>query len=162
MTPTPIFFDSVALLRRCCVIAGTPAFVRRRHMLDLFPYTVIVTSLALLVYIWVTLKVGGARAKFGVKAPSIDGPPDFQRVYRVHQNTVEQIALFIPALWMFAAAWGDTTAALIGIFWPIGRILYAVTYYQAAEKRSAGFGLTFLPSVILLLGGLAGAVMKII
>ncbi|MSO99053.1 MAG: MAPEG family protein [Rhodospirillaceae bacterium] len=131
-------------------------------MLDAFPYSAIVTALALLVYVWVTLKVGGARAKFGVKAPSIDGPPDFQRVFRVQQNTVEQIVLFLPALWLFAAAWGDMWAGIIGIFWPVGRILYAVTYYEAAEKRSAGFGLTFLPSVILLLGGLAGAVMKVL
>jgi glutathione S-transferase len=131
-------------------------------MLELFPFTAIVTALALLVYVWVTLKIGAARAKFGVKAPSIDGPPDFQRVFRVQQNTLEQLALFLPALWLFAAAWGDMTAAIIGAFWPIGRILYAVTYYQAAEKRAAGFGLTFLPSVILLLGGLAGAVMKVI
>lgn len=131
-------------------------------MLDSFPFTAIVTALALLVYVWVTLKIGAARAKFGVKAPSIDGPPDFQRVFRVQQNTLEQLALFLPALWLFAAAWGDMTAAIIGVFWPIGRILYAVSYYQAAEKRGAGFGLTFLPSVILLLGGLAGAVMKVI
>ena len=129
-------------------------------MLDSFPLTAIVTSLALLVYVWVTLKVGGARAKFGVTAPSVDGPPDFLRVFRVQQNTLEQLALFVPALWMFASFYGDMWAAIIGIFWPIGRIVYAVSYYAAAEKRGAGFGLTFLPSVILLLGGIAGAVMK--
>lgn len=131
-------------------------------MLDVFPCTAIVTALALLVYLWVTIKVGGARAKFGVKAPSIDGPPDFQRVFRVHQNTLEQLALFIPALWIFAAGWGDMWAAIIGVFWPVGRVIYAVTYYQAAEKRSAGFGITFLSSGILLLGGLAAAVMRVI
>jgi len=128
-------------------------------MLENFALTGIVTALALLVYVWVSLRVGAARAKFGVKAPSIDGPPDFQRVFRVQQNTLEQLALFIPALWLFAAAWGDMAAGIVGLFWPVGRILYAVTYYQAAEKRAVGFGLTFLPSVILLLGGLAGAVM---
>jgi hypothetical protein len=84
-------------------------------MLDSFPYSAIVTSLALLVYVWVSLKVGGARAKFGVKAPNIDGPPDFQRVFRVQQNTLEQLALFVPALWLFAAAWGDMAAAIVGI-----------------------------------------------
>jgi len=130
-------------------------------MIDLFPYTAIVTAVALLVYVWVILKVGGARAKYGVKAPSIDGPPEFQRVFRVQQNTMEQLALFVPALWIFAAAWGDMWAALIGLLWPIGRVLYAVSYYQAAEKRGAGFGITFLSSAILLLGGLAGAVIKV-
>jgi glutathione S-transferase len=128
-------------------------------MLASFPFTAIVTALALIVYVWVSLKVGAARAKFGVKAPSIDGPPDFQRVFRVQQNTLEQLALFVPALWLFAGFWGDLWAAVIGVFWPVGRVVYALAYYQAAEKRGAGFGLTFLPSVILVLGGLAGAVM---
>jgi glutathione S-transferase len=127
-------------------------------MLDTFPYTAIVTAVALLVYIWIMLKVGAARAKYGVKAPSIDGPPEFERVFRVHQNTVEQLVLFIPALWIFAAAWGDLWAGVVGLFWPIGRVIYAVSYYKAAEKRGAGFGLTFLPSIILLIGGLVGAV----
>ena len=131
-------------------------------MLDQFPLTAIVTTLALLVYVWVSLKVGGARGKFGVKAPSVDGPPDFLRVFRVQQNTLEQLALFVPALWIFASFHGDMVAAIIGLFWPIGRILYALSYYAAAEKRFAGFGLTFLPSIILVLGGLYGAVMKVI
>lgn len=128
-------------------------------MLDTFPLTAIVTALALLVYTWVSLKVGGARGKYGVKAPSIDGPPEFQRVFRVQQNTLEQLALFLPSLWMFSAAWGDVIGAIIGVFWPVGRVVYALTYYQAAEKRGMGFGLTFLPAMVLLLGGLAGAVM---
>jgi glutathione S-transferase len=132
------------------------------RMLDSFPLTAIVTAIALIVYVWVSLKVGGARAKYGVKAPNIDGPPEFLRVFRVQQNTLEQLALFVPSLWLFAAAWGDTLAAVIGIIWSIGRVIYAMSYYQAAEKRGAGFGLTFLPSVVLLLGGLIGAVMKAI
>jgi glutathione S-transferase len=130
-------------------------------MLETFPLTAIVTALALFVYTWVSLKVGGARGKYGVKAPSVDGPPEFQRVFRVQQNTLEQLALFVPSLWMFASGWGDITAAAIGVFWPVGRIVYALTYYQAAEKRGAGFGLTFLPSVVLLLGALAGALMAV-
>ncbi len=130
-------------------------------MLEQFAYTALVTALALFVYIWVILKVGGARAKYGVKAPAIDGPPEFLRVFRVQQNTMEQLVLFLPALWVFAFAWGDVSAAVIGIVWPIGRVLYALGYYKAPEKRAAGFGLTFLPSAILLIGGSVGAVMQL-
>lgn len=131
-------------------------------MLETFPLTALVTTLSLAVYLWVTLKVGGARAKYGVKAPNIDGPPEFQRVFRVQQNTLEQLALYLPVQWIFAAAWGDVAAAAVGVLWPIGRILYAVTYYQAAEKRGAGFGITFLSAAVLLLGSLAGAVMAVL
>lgn len=131
-------------------------------MLEDFPLTALVTTISLGVYLWVTLKVGGARAKHGVKAPSIDGPPDFQRVFRVQQNTLEQLALYVPVQWIFALAWGDVAAAAVGALWPIGRIMYALSYYKAAEKRGAGFGITFLSSGVLLIGSLAGAVMTLI
>jgi glutathione S-transferase len=40
----------------------------------------------------------------------------------------------------------------------LGRELYAFTYVRDPSKRSVGYGLTFLPMVILVLGGLYGAV----
>ncbi len=131
-------------------------------MLATYPLTAIVVVLSLLVFIWVTIKVGGARAKHNVQAPATDGPVEFQRVFRVQMNTLEQLVLFLPAVVLFAAAWGDMYAAIVGLFWPIGRVMYALSYYQAAEKRGPGFGITFLSSVILLIGGLVGAVMQLV
>ncbi len=130
-------------------------------MLAAFPYTGLVLVLSLFVYIGVFFKVGGARGKYNVPAPAVDGPPEFLRIYRVHMNTLEQLVLFVPALVLFAAAWGDTIAAIIGVFWPIGRVLYARGYYRAAEKRGPGFGVSFLASAILLIGGLIGIVMQL-
>ena len=131
-------------------------------MVAAFPLTSIVTILALVAYTWMSFKVGAARGKYNVQAPSTDGPPEFLRVYRAHMNTLEQLAVFVPALVLFASAWGDLIAAGVGIFWPIGRIWYAVSYFQAAEKRGPGFGLSFLSSAILLVGGLIGAIMEIV
>ncbi|MCB2107960.1 MAG: MAPEG family protein [Rhodobacteraceae bacterium] len=130
-------------------------------MIEIYPLTALTTLVSLLVYLWVTLKVGGARAKFGVKAPAVDGPPDFMRVFRVQQNTLEQIVMYLPALWLFAVAWGDVIAAGVGVFWPIGRLVYAMSYYQAAEKRGAGFGITFLSTAVLILGALAGVATRL-
>ena len=126
-----------------------------------YPYSMLVLALALSVYIWVVLKVGKARGQYGVLAPEENGPPEFRRVYRVHMNTLEQLVLFVPALGIFALAWGDVIAACIGVVWPIGRVLYALGYYKAAEKRGPGFGLSFLSSIILLIGGAVGAVMTL-
>jgi glutathione S-transferase len=131
-------------------------------MVQIFPYSSLVTALAVLVYVLASFKVGSARGKFNVAAPAIDGPPEFQRIFRVHMNTLEQLVFFIPALWLFATAWGDMLAAIIGIFWPIGRILYARGYIAAPEKRAMGFGISFLPSAILLLGGLVGIVRRLV
>jgi glutathione S-transferase len=128
-------------------------------MLNDYPFTALVAVFSLLVYTWVMTRVGAARGKHQVQAPAVDGPPEFQRVFRVHMNTLEQLVTFVPALIIFAMAWGDLPTAIVGVFWPIGRILYALGYYKAPEKRSAGFGISFLSTAVLLIGGLVGVVM---
>jgi len=86
------------------------------------------------------------------------GPVEFERVLRVHGNTLEQLVIFVPALALFAAAWGDSPAAVLGILWPIGRVIYAVRYY-AGVNRSLGFGLAFISTVVMLIGALVAAIM---
>jgi glutathione S-transferase len=120
------------------------------------PLVSLVTICALLVLSAVTLNVGRARVKFGIKPPQMSGNLDFERTLRVQQNTLEQIVLFIPALWIFSQFVQPIAAAVLGTIWVIGRILYAWGYYQAAEKRGTGFGISFLATVILLLGSLIG------
>ncbi len=127
-----------------------------------FPLTTLVAVAALAVYVWLAMWVGKVRGKYGVVAPSEDGPPEFRRIFRAHMNTLEQIVLFLPALAMFAMAWGDQIAAVIGAFWPVGRVMYGLAYAKAAEKRGPGFGLSFLSASILLLGALAGAIMTLV
>jgi glutathione S-transferase len=123
-----------------------------------YPYTEIAMVLALLIYVWTALRVGAARGKYHVPAPAMDGPPEFLRTFRVQMNTLEQLALFLPALWLFATGWSDIYAAVLGVIWCVGRVLFALGYYAAPEKRDVGFGITFLTSIVLLLGGLAGTV----
>jgi glutathione S-transferase len=120
------------------------------------PWVSLVTILALIMYLVVTINVGRARAKYGVKVPAISGDLDFERVYRVQQNTLEQLVIFLPALWIFAYFINSIAAASLGAVWVVGRILYAWGYYQAAEKRGPGFGIGLLVTVILLIGSLIG------
>jgi glutathione S-transferase len=124
------------------------------------PYNLsaIVTVLALLVFIVTAMRVGAARGKHGVAAPATTGNEIFERHFRVQNNTLEQIVLFIPGLWLWTAYWGELFAAILGLVWCVGRIIYMSSYVADPAKRSAGFGLTFLPSIILVLGGLVGAV----
>ena len=74
-----------------------------------------VTLLALLVYFSVTAKTGQARLKFGVKAPATSGAPEFERAFRIQQNTLEQLMLFLPSLWLFAALVSDLWAGAAGV-----------------------------------------------
>lgn len=128
----------------------------------MFPLVSLVTVLALILFVVVTLNVGRARVKYGVKPPSMSGPPEFDRAIRVQQNTLEQLIVFLPALWMFAQFVRPDVAAVIGGFWVIGRGLYAWGYYQAAEKRSLGFAIGFFSVMILLVGALVGIVLLLV
>jgi glutathione S-transferase len=122
------------------------------------PYVDIVTVLAVLQFIVFGFKVGGARGRFGVKAPAITGNEVFERYFRVQQNTMELLVVFLPGIYLFSHYWSPLIAVALGVIYLIGRELYAASYVKDPAKRSAGYGLSFLPSVVLLVGGLFGAV----
>jgi glutathione S-transferase len=128
----------------------------------MFHFTAIVTCLAILFYFFTTILVGKARAKFGIKAPAISGNPDFERVFRVQMNTLEWLPIFLPSLWLFAIYISDEWAAVLGLIWILGRILYLSGYSQAAEKRSMGFGIQALAGIILWLGALGAPIWRLI
>lgn len=121
-----------------------------------YPWTALVTVAAVAVYVFTMSRVARARGQFKIAAPATGGHPDFERIFRVQQNTLEQMAMFFPVLWLFAAIWSDVSAAVIGAIWPIGRVIYALGYYQAAEKRDMGFAITALSSIALLVGVVIG------
>src|SRR3982751_5409422 len=102
----------------------------------MFHFTALVTSLAISLYFFTSIRVSQARATFGIKVPSITGNPDFERVFRVQMNTLEWMPIFLPALWLFAVYISDAAAAALGAVWIIGRIMYWSGYKQAANKRS--------------------------
>ncbi|MFM5891203.1 MAG: MAPEG family protein [Dolichospermum sp.] len=126
------------------------------------PYPSLVTVSALILYFIVTINVGRARFKYQVPVPQTTGNPDFERVLRVQQNTLEQLALFIPALWLFSIYISPIWGAALGVSWVLGRIAYAWGYYQAAEKRGLGFAISSLSSIGLILGSLVGIILSMI
>jgi glutathione S-transferase len=123
--------------------------------MNIHPLVAIVTLLALLLYFYMSLRVGHGRSKYNVPAPATTGHPDFERAYRVHMNTLEWLPLFLVSLWLFAIAWeSDLVAAGIGLVWIIGRVLYLNGYSKAAEARGPGFGIQALATGVLLFGAL--------
>jgi uncharacterized membrane protein YecN with MAPEG domain len=125
-------------------------------------YVDIVTALAVLQFLVFGFRVGKARGRYGVKAPAITGNEIFERYFRVQQNTLEQLMVFLPGLYLFSHYFSPPAAAALGVVYLIGREVYAATYVKDPAKREMGYGLTFLPTVILVLGGLIGAVRQLI
>jgi glutathione S-transferase len=123
------------------------------------PLTGLITVLALLLYFVLTINVGRARAKYKVPVPQMAGDPDFERVLRVQQNTLEQIIFFLPLLWIFSYFVNPLWGAGLGAIWIIGRIIYAWGYYQATEKRGPGFAIASLSSMVLLIVALGKLVL---
>jgi glutathione S-transferase len=121
-------------------------------------YTAAATLLALLLHLSLTMKVGQARARYGIKAPAVTGNEHFERAYRVQMNTVEQMVFFLPALWLCAVLLSDIAAAVGGLIWVIGRAVYAVSYTNDPAKRGPGLVICTLTQLALWLGAAAGLV----
>lgn len=119
---------------------------------------ILVVLLALVEYIVFMGLVGRARAKHGIRAPAMTGHPDFERMNRVHQNTLESLVVFVPAVltfgWYLSARW----AAGLGVVFIVGRAIYAVGYLRDPEKRGPGAGLTGVTNIVLVLGAIVGVV----
>ncbi|MES2626395.1 MAG: MAPEG family protein [Pseudomonadota bacterium] len=128
---------------------------------------ILIVVLALSEYILFALQVAKARVKYNVKAPAVTGNPVFERHLRVQQNTIEQLIVFIPAIFSFAyiaesLGWaGNEIAAILGVIFLIGRAIYARSYVTDPASRTLGFVLSFFPSVVLLAGTVVGILVSI-
>lgn len=117
----------------------------------------VVIVIALLEYVVFGMLVGRARGLYGVKAPAVSGHEIFDRYFRVHQNTLELLVVFVPAMWLFGLYVDATWAALLGVVYVVARILYLRSYVKDPAKREFAFGLSVLPILVLLVGALWGA-----
>jgi uncharacterized membrane protein YecN with MAPEG domain len=125
-------------------------------------WVALITVLSLFVYLGTLMNVGRARGKYGIVAPAMTGPEGFERAVRVQANTLEGLALYLPALWLFGIYLSPRFAAALGAVWIVGRVLYAVGYSSEAKKRSTGFLVQFAATLVLVLGALVGVVMALI
>src|SRR6202051_4213894 len=128
----------------------------------MYHFTALVTCLAVAFYIFAGMRVRGARMAYGVKLPATTGNPDFERVYRVHMNTLEWMPIFLPALWLFAIYIGDALAAVLGVVWIAGRIAFMIGYTAAAKKRGLGFAIQGGAAAILWLGATGAILWRLI
>ena len=124
-------------------------------------YATIIAMLALIEYFYFGIQVGGARARTGVKAPAVSGNEEFERFFRAHQNTLEQLVIFIPALYASAYYVHPLFAVAGGVAFLVGRMLYFRTYTADAERRGPGMIITVAGTMVLTLGALVGALLQI-
>lgn len=125
-------------------------------------YVSIVTSIMLIQLFVFSLKSGMAREKDGIKAPATSGNEHFERLYRVHHNSMELLVIAIPSMWIFASHVHAMGAAGLGFVYVIGRVIYSKAYVADPESRGIGFMVSMIPTVILMFGALIGAIITLI
>jgi len=115
------------------------------------PLTSLITLAAIILFFTMGLRVAKARGTYGVPAPATSGDPIFERHFRVQMNTLEWLAMFLPALWLGAIWYSDGVAAGLGLVWIIGRIIYMLAYVADPKTRSLGFVVQMLATLSLIL-----------
>jgi glutathione S-transferase len=103
-------------------------------------YSAIVTILVILLYFYMGGVVGRMRGRHHIQAPATTGHPDFERAFRVHYNTLEQLVVFLPLLWLATVFYRGVgwLPALFGLLFLIGRIVYMRLYMTEPRSRSPG------------------------
>lgn len=122
-------------------------------------YVALVTVLILVHYMYLAFAVGGARGKYNVPAPATTGNDQFERHLRVQMNTLEQLIIVLPGMWLCAYFFHADVAAVLGIAFLVGRVLYANAYVKDPSTRGTGMMIGFAATVLLLVCTLVGLVL---
>ncbi len=113
------------------------------------------TLLAVLLTFLASGRVSQMRMKHGVHAPATVGNPEFERAFRAHANTVENMILYVPLLWMAAFFYGGQIPFWVGLVWIVGRAVYIVGYAMNDTTKRA-------PGAMLGYASLAGLVVLVV
>lgn len=125
-------------------------------------YVVLVTLLILIQYNLFSFQAGMARGKGDVKAPATSGDEYFERCLRVQLNTLEQLIVTLPAMWIVATFFRPDVAAILGAVFIVGRFLYSAAYRKDPASRTVGFLTSWFANVALILCGLYAVIVRLL
>jgi len=109
-----------------------------------YGYVIVVAVDSLFVNMWLARNVGAARKKYNIPYPIMYSPENntFNCIQRAHQQTLELHPTFLTLL-LIGGLQHPKLAIGAGIFYLIGRVVFAKGYYSGEPKnRSNGsFGM---------------------
>ncbi|XP_046852034.1 microsomal glutathione S-transferase 2-like [Xenia sp. Carnegie-2017] len=101
-------------------------------------YPAVVSLTAALQLARFTRRVGEARGRYKIPIPKTDGDPNFSRIFRAHQNTLEFHPIFITLLWISSLFFHQELSSVLGVVYLYARYKYFYGYAKSCEKRLAG------------------------
>ncbi|HUO02312.1 MAG TPA: MAPEG family protein [Rhizomicrobium sp.] len=119
-----------------------------------------VTILTAFVLIHAMVMVGPARKRHNIWPPAMTGHPDVERALRAQANTIEQVVIFLPLLWVATLYFHGWIPAALGLVWCIARFLYTVGYNREASKRGLGFMIAAIATLALLVLSIWGVIVS--
>lgn len=121
-------------------------------------YVTIVVMLALLQYMYFGVLVGRARSAAQIDAPAVVGDDNFERHFRAHQNTLEQLMIFVPATLACGIFVDGQYVAIVGLVFIVGRGMYFNRYVHEPTKRGPGMLMTAVANLALIFLAIISAV----
>ena len=121
---------------------------------------VVVLMLILLQTLYFGIEVGRARQRLRIEAPAVSGNDEFDRYFRAHQNSLEQLIVFLPAVLVAAYLGYSITGFVCGAFYLAGRAIYFRSYVKDPKKRTLGFVLSFFSTVILIMTSFVSSILN--
>lgn len=110
-----------------------------------------ITLATLVFYLGVAMHTAVQRGRHRIMAPATSGHPAYELAARIHANTLEYLVPFLVALWMCAVFYEPLPAAILGVVWLFGRIIYVFGYWSAPPRRQPGFILAMFALILLLI-----------
>ena len=146
-------FGSVSTAPKRSSVVTTNAVV----IPDAYGYVLGSIATTALIERWMSIRVGLARREFGISYPAMmaEGTDEnalkFNCTQRAHQNTLETLPLAVMCQALMGLSY-PITAAVLGVSWAIGRIIYANGYSSGDPKKripgSAVAGIFYLCLII--------------
>nr|BAJ14113.1 microsomal glutathione S-transferase [Danio rerio] len=118
-----------------------------------FGYAILVYVYSFVMLMYLGMKVGAARKKFGVKYPTMYSDKDqiFNCIQRAHQDTLEVYPQWL-LFQTIAALHYPSAASVLGAIWVTSRFSYAWGYYTGdpAKRMHGVYGYIGLFGVLLI------------
>ncbi|KAG9272259.1 microsomal glutathione S-transferase 2 [Astyanax mexicanus] len=107
-------------------------------------------------------RVGWSRMKHKIMPPAVNGPPEFERTFRAHQNGVEFFPMFLVVLWASGLFCNEALAALAGLVYIVGREIYFTGYSNSSRGRLPGFYLIIVVMLTLTVTAAGGIILSLL